>query len=91
MPPLADPRFRDEIAAREAIMAATVARVRTTLGNVCSNTLACYRAGKPFMVDRFNCLQRMRTGSLPADAIECLVSKGSLTIVAYDPHLSWYE
>lgn len=87
---LVDPGFHAEIAAREAAMSDTVARIKSTPGDViCSSTLACYRAGKPFVVDTFNTRQRILTGHLPPDAISNLVASGRLTVVEADPLLHW--
>ncbi len=86
---LFDCKFHNEIAAREAAMSATVNRVRLEPGDVMANTYACYRAGKPFVVDPFNCDQRMKTGNLPPDAIGKLIAHRALSAVAEDPLLSW--
>ena len=86
---LADPSFHREIAMREAAMTATVARIRATPGDVLCSNLACYRSGKPFAVDVFNCGQRIKTGQLPPDAITGLIANGRLTVVDQDPLLSW--
>jgi hypothetical protein len=86
---LTDPGFHEEIAAREAAMSETVARIEKTPGDVDCCTLACYRAGKPFVVDRFSTRQRMIAGDLPPDAIGRLVASGRLTIVDEDPILRW--
>ena len=84
-----DPRFHAEIAARQAAMSATVARIKMTPGDVFCCPLACYRAEKPFVVDSFNCNQRILAGDLPPDAISKLVASGRLTHVDADPLLSW--
>jgi Dolichyl-phosphate-mannose-protein mannosyltransferase len=87
---LVDHAFHAEIAARQAAMSATVARIKNTPGNViCSSTLACYRAGKPFVVDTFNVRERILTGQLPPDAIDNLITTGKLTVVAADPLSHW--
>jgi len=87
---LADPAYQVEIAAREAAMSATVARIKNTPGDVtCSSTLACYRAGKPFVLDSFNARERILTGHLPSDAVTKLIASGKLTVVKADPLLHW--
>ena len=86
---LTDPSFHRTIAVREAAMADTVARIRTTRGDVLCNQFACYRAGKPYLVDAFNCGQRMKTGNLPPDAIAQLIATGKVTVVEADPLVSW--
>jgi len=86
---LADASFHTEIANREAAMAATVSRIKMIPGDVLCDPFASYRAGKPFVVDYFNCGQRMRAGKLPSDAISKLVASGKLTAVQTDPLLSW--
>jgi 4-amino-4-deoxy-L-arabinose transferase-like glycosyltransferase len=87
---LADRSFRAEIARREAAMAATITRIKMTPGNVFCVPLACYRAGKPFTVDFFNCEQRIKAGKLPPDAINDLVRQGKLTILYVDPLDCWW-
>jgi hypothetical protein len=84
-----DSDFQKEIAAREAAMSSTIARIRMTPGDVDCNTFACYRAGKPFAVDPFNCGQRIKTGNIPPDAVSKLLAFGTLTHVIDDPLLSW--
>jgi hypothetical protein len=87
---LTDRRFHEEIAARESAMQATIQRIKLTPGDVaCSSLLACFRSGKPFVVDNFNSVQRMRAGKLPPDAIQKLTSTGRLAIVPDDPILTW--
>jgi hypothetical protein len=81
--------FHDEIEVREAAMSSTIARIRITPGDVDCNTFACYRAGKPFTVDPFNCSQRIKTGNIPPDTLSKLIANGTLTRVIYDPLLSW--
>jgi hypothetical protein len=53
--------------------------------------LVDYRAGKPFVVDKFNAEQRILAGALPKDAISARVAAGTLTIVEVDPHARWPE
>jgi hypothetical protein len=84
-----DANFHKEIATREAAMSDTVTRIKMAPGDVASNTLACFRAGKPFVVDPFNCGQRMKTGNVPPDAVSKLIANGTLTRVVEDPFLSW--
>ena len=84
-----DPSFKREVSAREAAMAAMIARVRMTPGPVMCTNYVCYRAGKPFAIDRFNATQRMLTGALPQDALKSLISSGQLTAVAPDPRGNW--
>jgi hypothetical protein len=86
---LTDPSFHAEIATRKAAMSATVARIQMSPGDVAYTSLACYRAGKPFVVDLFNSGQRLMAGKLPADAISKLLASGKLTIVDEDPLLRW--
>jgi 4-amino-4-deoxy-L-arabinose transferase-like glycosyltransferase len=86
---LFDANFHKEIAAREAAMSDTVARIKMAPGDVVSNTLACYWAGKPFVVDPFNCNQRMKTGNIPPDTLNKLITDRVLTYVIEDPLLSW--
>jgi hypothetical protein len=86
---LIDPSFHAEIAAREAAMSATIARIKTAPGDVDCCLYACYRAKKPFFVDPFNCHQRMKAGKLPPDAISKLIANGKLHVVEEDPPLKW--
>jgi hypothetical protein len=86
---LIDPSFHAEIATREAAMSTTVARIKKTPGDVVCTLLACYRAGKPLVVDGFNSDQRIMAGNLPPDAISKLIASGRLTIVDEDPLLRW--
>jgi hypothetical protein len=80
-----DPSFKNEIAMRERAMTEAVEHVRRIPGDVQCSTLVSYRAGKPFVVDRFNVEQRILAGALPEDVIAARVVSGSLTIVE-DPH-----
>jgi hypothetical protein len=80
-----DRGFRNEIAMRERAMTDAVQRVRRVPGDVWCSTLISYRAGKPFVVDRFSVEQRILAGALPEDAIDARVASGTLTIVE-DPH-----
>jgi dolichyl-phosphate-mannose-protein mannosyltransferase len=80
-----DPSFKNEIAMRERAMTDSVERVRRIPGDVQCSTLVSYRAGKPFVVDRFNVEQRILAGALPEDVVAARVASGSLTIVE-DPH-----
>jgi hypothetical protein len=84
-----DPSFKQEIAAREAAMEAMIARVRETPGLVMCTNYVCYRAGKPFAIDRFNATQRMLTGALPKDALQLLIASGQLTSITPDPRGNW--
>jgi len=86
---LFDPSFKTEIATREAAMAAMIKKVRETPGPVMCANYVCYRAGKPFAVDRFNATQRMVTGALPRDALKSLIASGQITEVAADPRGNW--
>ncbi len=70
-----DPSFHAELNEREQVMTQTVTIVRGTKNVVFANPLACYWAGKPFLVDPFNVNQRILAGQLPADALIKLVSK----------------
>lgn len=88
---LMDPGFHTEIAAREAAMSDTVARLKNTPGDTTSSsTLASYRAGKPFIVDPFYTREQILTGHLPPDVITNLIAAGKLTVVEADPLLHWY-
>ena len=86
---VADPRFRDEIATRQRVMAEEVERVRRMPGEVLCPLLVSYRAGKPFVVDTFNAEQRISAGVLPKNAISGRVAEGSLTIVEVDERARW--
>ncbi|MBN9219247.1 MAG: glycosyltransferase family 39 protein [Mesorhizobium sp.] len=87
---LVDPSFHAEIAAREAAMSATVARLKNTPGDAtCFCTLASYRSGKPFVIDPFYVQQQVLTGHLPPDAVTKLIDDGKLTVVKADPLLHW--
>lgn len=87
---LADPGFHAEIANRETAMSATITRIKSIHGDVlCASTLACYRAGKPFIIDSFNVRERILTGHLPPDTISKLIASGKLTVVDEDPLLHW--
>jgi hypothetical protein len=70
-----DPDFHVELVEREQVMAQTVTVIRATNNVVFASPLACYWAGKPFLVDPFNVNQRILAGQLPADALIKLVSK----------------
>ena len=88
---LMDPGFHTEIAAREAAMSDTVARLKNTPGDTTSSsTLASYRSGKPFIVDPFYTREQILTGHLPPDVITNLIAAGKLTVVEADPLLHWY-
>jgi hypothetical protein len=84
-----DPSFQMEIAVREKAMVESVARVRATPGDVYSSLFVCYRSGKPFAIDDFNANERIKGGTLPQDAINGRVIRGTLTVVEADP-LSWW-
>jgi len=86
---LFDPSFKTEIATRETAMAAMIARVQATPGSVMCTNYVCYRAGKPFAIDKFNATQRMITGALPRDALKSLIASGQLTEVDSDPRGNW--
>jgi hypothetical protein len=88
---LFDPAFKDEIAIREKAMTDMIAKVRATPGAVMCSNYACYRAGKPFAIDRFNAEQRMLTGALPRDALRKMIANGQLTEVESDPRGSWRQ
>ncbi|MBZ9996027.1 glycosyltransferase family 39 protein [Mesorhizobium sp. BH1-1-4] len=87
---LIDPSFHEEIAAREAAMSTTAARLKSVPGDAtCFCTLASYRSGKTFIVDPFYVHQQVLAGLLPPDAIDKLVAAGKLTVVEADPLLHW--
>jgi hypothetical protein len=86
---LFDPSFKIEIAIREEAMAASIARVRSIPGAVVGPNVVCYRAGKPFVVDKFNATQRMATGALPSTTLKEMIASGSLTEVTSDPRSDW--
>lgn len=86
-----DPAFHREMAAREAALADAVARTAATPGEVATHMAVSFRAGKRFSLDPFTTAQRISAGKLPADAIEVAVAEGRLTVVEYDPQLSWTE
>ena len=85
---LVDRRFKNEIAIREQAMADSVERVRKTPGDVLCPMLISYRAGKPFVIDKFNAKQRMSAGAF-RDAVTARVAAGTLTIVKTDPRALW--
>jgi hypothetical protein len=85
-----DPSFREEVSTREKAMADSVARVRSTTGDVFSSIYVCYRSGKPFVVDDFGVEERVKAGLLPKDAINQRVLRGTLTVVGTDK-LSFWE
>jgi len=85
---LVDHRFKNEIAIREQAMADSVERVRKTPGDVLCPALVSYRAGKPFVVDKFNAKQRMSAGAF-RDAVTARVAAGTLTIVKTDRRARW--
>ena len=80
---LVDRRFKNEIAIREQAMAESVESVRKTPGDVLCPALISYRAGKPFVIDKFNAKQRMSAGAF-RDAVTARVAAGTLTIVKTD-------
>ena len=86
-----DRSFKNDIATREQAMTDSVERVRRITGDVtCGrDMLVSYRAGKPFVVDKFNTQQRIAAGALPKDAITSRVAAGTLTIVEVDPRVRW--
>jgi hypothetical protein len=86
---LFDPSFKAEIAIREEAMVATIAKVRSIPGEVMSSNFVCYRAGKPFVIDKFNVSQRMATGALPTNTIKAMIANGRLTEVIPDPRTEW--
>jgi len=87
---LVAPSFHAEIAAREAAMSATVARLRNIPGDAtCFCTLASYRSGKPFIVDPFYVNEQIFTGHLPPDVVTRLIAAGKLTVVDADPLMHW--
>lgn len=86
---LFDRGFHAEIAAREAAMERTVARIRATPGDTLSCNLACFWAGKPFVIDSFNVRQRILTGRLPPDVVDRLLASGRVTYVPEAPGLRW--
>lgn len=83
-----DPSFQTEIAAREAAMAESIARVRAAPGEVICTNLSCYRAGKSFAVDEINLAERIRAGTLPPDALTRRIQSGLLQVVE-PAHQSW--
>lgn len=86
---LFDRGFHAEIAEREAAMERTVARIRATPGDTLSCNLACYWAGKPFVIDSFNVRQRIAAGQLPPDVVDRLLASGRVTYVVEAPGLRW--
>jgi hypothetical protein len=85
---LVDRRFKNEIAIREQAMAESVESVRKTPGDVLCPALISYRAGKPFVIDKFNAKQRMSAGAF-WDAVTARVAAGTLTIVKTDRRARW--
>jgi hypothetical protein len=73
-----DPSFREGIAQSEREMAAAVAQACAAMGNVRSDPLVCYRAGKPLAVDEFNVQERIRAGTLPRNAVSRLLESRKL-------------
>ncbi len=88
---LFDKTLRYEIGIREQAMADSVALVKATRGNVMCSNFVCYRAGKPYAVDRFNVSQRMARGTLPRTTYSDLIKRGELTKVETDPRADWDE
>jgi dolichyl-phosphate-mannose-protein mannosyltransferase len=86
---LFDRGFHAEIAEREAAMERTVCRIRATPGDTLSSPLACFWAGKPFVVDMFNVRQRIAVGQLPPDVVDRLVASGRVSYVVEAPALRW--
>ena len=85
---LVDRRFKNEIAIREQAMADSVERVRKTPGDVLCPALISYRAGKPFVIDKFYAKQRMSAGAF-RDAVTARVAARTLTIVKTDRRARW--
>lgn len=74
-----DPSFRQEIAIREIEMAKTIAIIKKMPGNVSGSTYACYRAGKPFVLDLFNVNQRIKAGQMTQEAYQQLLKDKAIT------------
>ena len=74
-----DPSFRQEIAIREMEMAKTIAIIKKMPGNVSGSTYACYRAGKPFVLDLFNVNQRIKAGQMTQEAYQQLLKDKAIT------------
>ncbi|MBL8836120.1 MAG: hypothetical protein JNL66_07735 [Alphaproteobacteria bacterium] len=82
--------FAREVAARSAAFAAIVEQARAAPADaVCLVVLACYRAGKPFVVDTLTLGERIAKGAHPADAVDSLVAAGRLAVIPADPRASW--
>jgi len=74
--------YRDRIKTADAVTMTEVDRVRSIPGAVfCAETLICYLAGKPFVVDPINVFLRMKVGVLPPDTLARRYASGSLTFV----------
>jgi hypothetical protein len=86
---IVDRSFINEIAMRERAMTDSVERVRSIQGDVLCPALVSYRAGKPFVVDKFNTEQRIKAGALPENAITARVAAGTLTVVDADQRARW--
>ena len=86
-----DPSFKTEIATRERAMADSIAKVRAVPGAVMTTNYVCYRAGKPFTIDKFNAEQRVLTGALPSDAITSLIESRRISVVHPDRRGDWYN
>jgi hypothetical protein len=84
-----DRGFHAEIAARERATATTVMRTKEVVGGVFGDVYPTYRAGKPFLVDKFNLQQRIFAGRLPPDILLCFVKQNGLAVVEADRNFSW--
>lgn len=85
---LFDSDLRARLAAAEQTSMRLVARVAAIEGVVvCARPLICFLAGRPFLVDRFNTNQRIRTGRLPPDAERAHFGATPVTVIEDEPSL----
>jgi len=66
-------------------MERSVEKVRNTQGDVVTDPMVSYRAGKNFFWDSFNSEERIDAGSLPEDTLKNLYKIGKATEVIVDP------
>ena len=77
------PAYQTTMACMQQQIAERIALVRAIPGDVFCESYIAYKAGKPFAVDIFNVQERIKAGTLPADAITRRVHQQTLTEVNY--------
>lgn len=78
---LVDPSFYAELKQAETHMQHAIEKIKVTPGDVAGSTYACYRAGKPFVIDPFGISQRIQNGSVPENLVKDRIRNKSLTMI----------